>query len=140
MIRTKSSSVNMSNLNPRLLQFAEDMSNMFDGLVITSANDAVHMKGSRHYINKALDFGANSSEPTAYANFKAYLKANDKALKEKYGLEDILDEFNHIHVEMPITDVEQKHVTSERVKLAIGISLVAISIGITIYIARLKTK
>lgn len=130
----------MSNLNPRLLQFAEDMSNMFDGLVITSANDAVHMKGSRHYINKALDFGANSSEKRAYANFKAYVKANDKALKEKYGLEDILDEFNHIHVEMTLTDVETKKVTSERVKLAIGISLVAISIGITIYIARLKTK
>jgi len=140
MVRTKSSSVKIDNLNANLRSFIEDMSNMFDGIVVTSGNDSFHIKGSRHYINKGVDVGANSSEKNAYANFKAYVKTNSNYLKEKYGIEDILDEINHIHIEMPLTDVERKHVTSERVKLAIGIGLIAISIGITIYISRLKTK
>lgn len=140
MIRTKSSSVNIKNLNPRLKQFAEDMSNMFDGIVITSANDSIHMRGSRHYIDKALDFGAFSSDKKAYADFKKYVKANSKELKKKYGLEDILDEVTHIHVEMPLTDIEATTTYKKNVETIVGIALVSIGIGIAIYIVRTKTK
>lgn len=89
----------ISNLNMDLKNFASNMSGTFPGLVISSGNDSKHMKGSKHYQNKALDFGANSSDPQAYKGFKNYLKANP-SIKKQYGIEDIIDEGDHMHVEL----------------------------------------
>lgn len=139
MLRTKSSKVNISKLNPRLLQFAEDMSNKFNGIVITSANDSVHMVGSRHYINKALDFGAFSSDRKAYADFKKYVLSNKEQLKQQYNLEDIIDETTHIHIEMPLTDVEQVKIKKTKKNVVFGIALIGVSLGIVYYIIK-KTK
>jgi cell wall-associated NlpC family hydrolase len=82
---------------------------MFIGIVVTSGNDSVHMVGSRHYIGKALDFGANSSEKRAYAAFKSYVLSNKKSLKEKYKLEDIIDDIGF--------NDEQKQWVRELVKM-----------------------
>ena len=139
MLRTKSSKVNIRNLNSRLLQFAEDMSNKFDGIVITSANDSIHMAGSRHYINKALDFGAFSSDKKAYADFKNYVLSNSEQLKKQYNLEDILDEITHIHIEMPLTDIEEVEVKTTKKNVVFGIALIGISLGIVYFIIK-KTK
>jgi hypothetical protein len=98
-IATKSSSVNINNLNPNLLNFTNVISQNFPGLVLTSGNDSKHMKGSKHYGNKAIDIGANSSNKQAYANLKKYLKSNS-SIKQQFGIEDIIDEGNHIHVEL----------------------------------------
>jgi len=108
MIRLKSNLVKIDKLNKNLLQFLTDMSIKFDGIVVTSGNDSTHMVNSRHYINKAIDIGANSSNKIAYANFKNFVKANKTVLKVKYSIEDILDEINHIHIEMPASDIEIK--------------------------------
>lgn len=95
-------------MHPNLLAFLQDMSAMFDGIVVTSGNDSTHMIGSRHYINKAIDIGAYSSNKDAYAAFRKYVKENSSALKLKYGLEDIIDEGSHIHIELPLTTSELK--------------------------------
>ena len=137
MIKTKSSSVNISNLNQNLLNFIEDMSNMFNGIVITSGNDSIHSLNSRHYINKAIDVGAFSSEKQAYASFKKYVKENDKLLKDKYGIEDIIDEVTHIHIEMPLTDVETKEIFKKNVNYSV---IGGLLIGITAYIYYLMKK
>jgi hypothetical protein len=75
------------------------MSSNFPGLKISSGNDSKHMNGSRHYANKAIDIGANSSDPVAYNNLKKFLASN-KDIKKKYGIEDIIDEGDHLHVEL----------------------------------------
>lgn len=98
-VNIKSSSVNIKNLHPDLLNFTNVISQNFPGLVLTSGNDSKHMKGSKHYGNKAIDIGANSSNKQAYANLKKYLKSNS-SIKQQFGIEDIIDEGNHIHVEL----------------------------------------
>ena len=136
MVKTKSNSVNIKDIHPLLKQFLEDMSSMFIGIVVTSGNDSVHMVGSRHYIGKALDFGANSSEKKAYAAFKSYVLSNKKSLKEKYQLEDIIDEGTHIHVEMPLTIDESKTIKTKQYTL-IGIGVLVLS-GILLYYFKIK--
>ena len=125
MLRKKSSA-NIENLNATLLQFANDMSDMFDGIVITSGNDSVHMIGSRHYINKALDFGANSSEASAYSKFKTYAVGNS-ALKTKYNIEDIIDEKDHIHIEVFQTEAEAKTEAIKNFSL-VGVGLILVGV------------
>jgi hypothetical protein len=98
-VNTKSSSVNIKNLHPDLLNFTNVISQNFPGLVLTSGNDSKHMKGSKHYGNKAIDIGATSSNKQAYANLKKYLKTNS-SIKQQFGIEDIIDEGNHIHIEL----------------------------------------
>lgn len=98
-ISIKSPSVNIKNLHPKLLNFTNVISQNFPGLVLTSGNDSKHMKGSKHYGNKAIDIGANSSNKQAYVNLKKYLKSNP-SIKKQYGIEDIIDEGNHLHLEI----------------------------------------
>lgn len=99
-IRTKSKNVNISNLQPAIAAFTADMSSRFPGLVVSSGNDSdQHKKGSRHYENKAVDIGANSSDRTAYQGLKRFISSNPQ-LKQRYGIEDIIDEGDHIHVEL----------------------------------------
>lgn len=98
-ISTKSPSVNIKNLHPNLMQFANVISQTFPGLVLTSGNDSKHMKGSKHYNNKAIDIGASSSNKKDYLNLKNYLK-NNPSIKKQYGIEDIIDEGDHLHIEL----------------------------------------
>lgn len=108
MIRTKGTYVKIDKLNANLFSFLTDMSNRFDGIVVTSGNDSTHAVGSRHYIDKAIDIGANSSNKIAYANFKNYVIGNARSVKNLYSIEDIIDEGDHIHVEMPLNNAEIK--------------------------------
>ena len=98
-IKTKSSNVNIKNLHPNLISFANVVSQTFPGVVLTSGNDNRHMKGSKHYSNKAIDIGANSSNEKSYLQLKKYLKSNP-SIKKQFGIEDIIDEGNHIHIEL----------------------------------------
>ena len=98
-ISTKSPSVNIKNLHPNLMQFTNVISQTFPGLVLTSGNDSKHMKGSKHYNNKAIDIGANTSNKKDYLNLKNYLK-NNPSIKKQYGIEDIIDEGDHLHIEL----------------------------------------
>jgi len=125
MLRKKSSA-NIQNLNATLLRFANDMSDMFDGIVISSGNDSVHMIGSRHYIDKAIDIGANSSEASAYSKFKAYVVGNS-ALKTKYNIEDIIDEKTHIHIEVFQTEAEAKTEAIKNYSL-VGVGLILVGV------------
>lgn len=121
MVRTKSSSVKIDNLHPLLLQFLQYMSDRFDGIVVTSGNDSIHSVGSRHYIDKAIDIGANSSQAAAYSNFKEYVLGNVDSLKSKYQIEDIIDEGDHIHIELPLTVQEAIVVRNKQYLLVIGV-------------------
>lgn len=131
MIQTKNSSVNITNLHPNLKQFLDDMSNKFDGIVVTSGNDSLHLPNSRHYIDKAIDIGANSSEKNAYSNFKNYVFSNESEVKNKYQIEDIIDESNHIHIELPLTLQEQKTIQLKQFGL---IAFVLLFAGVSIYL------
>jgi hypothetical protein len=97
--------VNMDNLHPNLASFASTMSQYFPGLKISSANDSKHMKGSKHYANKAIDIGANSSDPVAYNRLKNFL-GQSASVKRQYGIEDIINEGDHLHVELMQTGGE----------------------------------
>lgn len=133
----KKPNVNIDNLNPLLLKFANDMSDIFNGIVISSGNDSIHMIGSRHYIDKAIDFGANSSDAKAYAAFKSYVIGNS-ALKSKYNIEDIIDEKDHIHVELFQTEKEIKEERRKNYSL-VGTGLIILGIsGYLIYLRMLR--
>lgn len=131
MVKLKDSSVNIDNLNSNLMQFLQDMSSKFDGIVVTAGNDGFHKFGSRHFLDKAIDIGARSSEPTAYADFKKYVlegKTNWH-LPEKfaqYQIEDILDEDNHIHIELPLTLQEAETIKKNNIKY---IAIIVVTLG-----------
>jgi hypothetical protein len=91
--------VNINNLDAGLSAFATDMSAQFPGLKISSGNDSKHMSGSKHYQNKAIDIGANSSDRRAYNQLKGLLSQSPQ-IRQRYGIEDIIDEGDHLHVEM----------------------------------------
>lgn len=101
-LKLKNNNVNVTSLHPNLIQFTNDLFESFPGLVITSGNDSKHMKGSRHYDNLAIDIGANSSDKKQYDNFLELIKdpINLAIYKEKYGIEDIISEGDHIHIEL----------------------------------------
>lgn len=131
MIRTKDSSVNVNDIHPILKSFLEDVSNRFDGIVVSSGKDGQHaVINSRHYLGLALDFGANSSNKNAYADFKNYVLEGRKKwhLPNKfaeYQIEDILDEDNHIHVELIPTPKEKAIIYGSYtlvIVLALGLS------------------
>ena len=91
--------VKATNLNPKLMEFVSNMGSRFPGLTLSSANDNQHMRGSKHYANKAIDIGANSSNPKAYNQLASFL-AKNPTIKSKYGIEDIINEGDHLHVEL----------------------------------------
>ena len=91
--------VNTNNLDPNLKSFASAMSDYFPGLKISSGNDSKHMRGSKHYANKAIDIGANSSDPAAYNRLTKFL-AQNPSIKRQYGIEDIINEGDHLHIEL----------------------------------------
>lgn len=95
----KGKGVNINNLDPGLSSFASTMSSYFPGIAITSGNDKTHMKGSKHYKDKAIDIGANSSDKVAYSNLRKFL-TKDPSIRQRYGIEDIIDEGDHLHIEM----------------------------------------
>jgi len=112
-IKTKGSQVNL-DLVPGMKQALSSLSNMFPGLVVTSGKDSKHMEGSRHYEGKAIDIGANSSDRKAYEAFKNFINTPEGSkFKQQYGLEDIIDEGNHVHLELPKWDKGGIHIKSE---------------------------
>lgn len=148
MIMTKDSSVNVTDIHPNLQAFLKEVSDMFDGIVVTSGKDGKHsVLNSRHYFGKALDFGANSSNPVAYANFKKYVLEGRKKWHRpdkfaKYDIEDIIDEGTHIHIELVQTPKELlQDIIKDVKKKPINYAVVGVSIiGIIGYIWYLKRK
>jgi hypothetical protein len=60
---------------------------------VTSANDSVHMRGSRHYTDEALDLRIHGLTKIQVAEWAA-------AIKTRLGLKyDVVVEKDHIHVE-----------------------------------------
>lgn len=100
------SGANTNGLNGNLSNFFNSFNaHVGDGLKISSALDGKHMKGSRHESGRAIDIGANSSDRKSYMRFKAMLK-DPKLLqqaKQEFGIEDVIDEGDHIHVELSQT-------------------------------------
>lgn len=94
-IKTKNSTVDLTDVNKNLLNVINTVSNQFPGLIVTSGNDSTHLKNSAHYDGEAIDIGANSSNPSAYLAFKESLPT----LKQKYGVRYI-DEGDHIHLSL----------------------------------------
>jgi hypothetical protein len=140
MIRTKDSSVNVTDLNPKMKALLEDLSNKFDGIVVTSGKDGQHsVFNSRHYFGLAIDFGAGSSDKKAYEDLKDYLLEGRTKwhLPDKfseYEVEDIIDETNHIHIELVQTPSElvKGIVADKKLSFAL-IGLIVVSIGAFIY-------
>jgi hypothetical protein len=140
MIRTKDSSVNVTDLHPKMKALVEDLSNRFDGIVVTSGKDSKHsVFNSRHYTGKAIDFGAGSSDKKAYQDLKNYVlegrtKWHLPSKFAEYEVEDILDENNHIHIELVQTpsEVVKAIVADKKVSFAL-IGLIVVSIGAFIY-------
>lgn len=99
-------------MHPKMRALLEDLSDRFDGIVVTSGKDSKHsVFNSRHYFGLGLDFGAKSSNKTAYQNLKNYvLEGRNKwHLPNKfaeYEVEDIIDEGTHIHIELVQTPSE----------------------------------
>ena len=152
MIRTKDSSVNVTDLHPKMKAMLEDLSNRFDGIVVTSGKDAKHsVFNSRHYTGKAIDIGQGSSNKKAYQDLKDYvLEGRTKwHLPNKfaeYEVEDILDENNHIHIELVQTPSEvvkaivadTKAIVTDNKKTFALIGLIVVSIGAFIYFKKKK--
>jgi len=90
----------IEDVHENLQTFFNDMNETFPGLKVTSTTGGKHKTGSRHYSGRAIDIGANSSDKTAYSAFKQFVRKNP-GLKEVYGIEDIIDENDHFHIELP---------------------------------------
>lgn len=97
---SKANTASMEGVNPDLNNMFGVLSGMFPGLKVTSTTGGKHMAGSRHYDGRAIDIGANSSSKEAYSAMQQYFKANP-GFKKQFGLEDIIDEGDHTHIELP---------------------------------------
>ena len=62
--------------------------------LITSGNDSTHMKGSRHYVNQALDFRTRDLTPEQIQAWAAEVRRRLGA-----GF-DVVVEHDHLHVEV----------------------------------------
>jgi len=96
--------VDISKLHEPAKQFINVLASNFPGLKISSGHegssgDGIHMKNSKHYQGKAIDIGANSSNKKEYNSFKELIKLSSQELKSQFGIEDIIDEGDHIHIE-----------------------------------------
>lgn len=152
MIRTKDSSINVTDLHPKMKALLDDLSNRFDGIVVTSGKDSKHsVFNSRHYTGKAIDIGQGSSNKKAYQDLKDYvLEGRTKwHLPNKfaeYEVEDIIDENNHIHIELVQTPSElvkaivadTKAIVTDNKKTFAFIGLLVVSVGAFIYFKKRK--
>jgi hypothetical protein len=95
----------VKGVTPLLQGLTNNLYGMFPGLVVTSTTGGKHMNGSKHYSGKAIDIGANSSDKNAYKTFKNNLRDPQfvAQLKSQYDIEDILDEGDHMHIELKQT-------------------------------------
>lgn len=101
MLKLKDDSIDPNALQPQLilaLMVAQDVykNHGVHTLIITSLNDARHMKTSLHYIGAAVDlsiYELSSFDPDLPRVVKDEIKA---ALNMHY---DVLLEANHIHIE-----------------------------------------
>lgn len=97
-MKIKSKSVKINNLVVQLyskLDRIENVCKLVNGnnyeMVITSGNDGVHMKNSKHYSDCAVDIRSNDM---------TYPKQTTSLLKSSLGRDyDVLFEIDHIHIE-----------------------------------------
>ena len=97
-MKLKNSSVKIENLCSEIrykLEQMEEACKLYNGkgytMIITSGNDSLHMKGSLHYVNRAIDIRSNDMIAINHTvmTLKLYL-GNDY---------DIIFESDHIHIE-----------------------------------------
>lgn len=62
--------------------------------LITSGNDSAHMKGSRHYVDQALDFRTRDLTPEQIQVWAGEIR---RRLGSRF---DVVVETDHIHVEV----------------------------------------
>jgi hypothetical protein len=68
-------------------------------VTITSGNDGKHMKGSKHYINEAIDIRTKDMKPNKSIFTVIRIKKYIKELGRNDWDYDIIDEGTHIHIE-----------------------------------------
>ena len=83
----------------RIIHVARDTAPAFvDGtLWVTSANDGVHMQGSRHFTNRAFDFRVKNIAGLVSKEGPLWAARMRKLLGDRY---DVVWEHDHIHVEV----------------------------------------
>jgi hypothetical protein len=98
MIRLKSNEVNIKNLKKELVDKLIGISNVCKSIegekyimTITSGNDSIHMRGSKHYTNEAIDIRKlDMKNPNVVVQM----------IKEYLGKDyDVVNEKTHIHIE-----------------------------------------
>ena len=87
----------------RIMRMAEVVYNMVMGeqfsVVVTSGNDSMHMEGSLHYKNLALDFRTGHSWETPLMSEEEAREIRDE-LKARLGVGfDVVLEKDHLHCE-----------------------------------------
>lgn len=97
---SRGNTTSMEGVDQGLNSAFQALSDMFPGLKVTSTTGGKHMQGSRHDSGRAIDIGANSSDRESYKAMSQYLK-NNPAFRKAYGIEDIIDEGDHTHIELP---------------------------------------
>lgn len=103
-VELKDRSVNVIGLDPRLLLTLGDLATihvrLFDKpLVITSANDGDHSKGSKHYSGQAVDLRAWDKDPAGQAVFLGILSYIAQRANLAVFDERARDHSPHFHVE-----------------------------------------
>jgi hypothetical protein len=103
--QAKDSSVSLIGVDPILISFLTRLGlihmHLFDSIMtVTSARDAVHGKGSKHYIGKALDLRISDLPPRSLITFMAVLWELTPRYKLAVFDEEQCIGAQHIHVEL----------------------------------------
>lgn len=101
----KDASVNLVGVEPALLSFLTRLGlihmHLFDSvLTITSAKDAIHGKGSKHYVGKAVDIRIVDLAPDMRPVFLMVLYAMSAKYRIAVFDESQLPGGPHVHVEL----------------------------------------
>ena len=97
----KDESVDMQSTDPSavdpIIRVAEDIYSHFDkDLVITSAADGEHMRGSKHYEGEALDLRGSKAWGYSDRVLRQIVSHLRRELGEEY---DVVRERTHLHIE-----------------------------------------
>ncbi len=71
----------------------------FGGIVVTSMNDSVHMRGSAHYRDEAVDFRTHD---LAHADVERWADVCRRRLGSSY---QVIVEVDHLHIELETNHV-----------------------------------
>ena len=108
-MRLKNDSVNIANLKTILrkrIAFLDLLHKEFTGkeLVITSGNDGKHMKTSKHYSNKAIDFRRWEYDKLSSANKSTFLQRTFKIFPTEFARQQDAIVKSHL-IGSKITDI-----------------------------------